>query len=71
MIVGEQVTLLHPRDDEPIILSMQRYSRVVAVLPNGDIFIQLSDTWPPNQRFGPFPPARFVRGWRDDQGRWR
>lgn len=68
--IGDQVTLIKARPDEPYILEFQRYATVAARQPDGYI-IQLSATMPPNERFGPFPESRLAPGWRDENGRWR
>lgn len=65
--VGEQVTLLKPRPDEPYILEMQRYGVVAEERPSG-YMIDLPDAVP--HRYGPFPAERLAHGWRDQNGRW-
>ncbi|HEX2551615.1 MAG TPA: hypothetical protein VHK64_08475 [Nocardioidaceae bacterium] len=66
----EQVTILPPYNRDPVIVEMQHYGVVVARTDAG-YMVELSATSPPNQRFGPFPPERLARGWKDGNGRWR
>ena len=61
---GDLVTILGPWDDDPYILSFQHYGRVAEVT-SGGYYLTLGSTWPPNQRFGPFPEWRLASGWRN------
>lgn len=67
---GDQVTVMPPWDDDPYILTFQHYGTVVQRVDAG-YMVEIEATLPPNQRFGPFPPARLAPGWKDANGRWR
>jgi hypothetical protein len=57
-------------DSDPYILQFQRYA-VVSRLTAEGYYVTLDATVPPGGEFGPFPPAKLQRGWRDNSGRWR
>jgi hypothetical protein len=67
---GEQVTILPPYTDDPVIIEHQHHA-VIAARTDGGYMVDGLATWPLNQRFGPFPPHRLVSGWKDENGRWR
>ncbi len=68
--VGDPVTILPPYDGLPYILEFQHYGHV-AELDGDEFMVELESTFPPRQRFGPFPPAKLAHGWRDQAGQWR
>jgi hypothetical protein len=68
--VGEQVTILPPYTDDPVIIEHQHHGLVAARTDDG-YFVEIEGTMPPNQRFGPFPERRLARGWKDGSGRRR
>jgi hypothetical protein len=70
LFVGDEVTVLPPYDTLPYILRFQRYARVAAGIDQPVVTVELTDTYPPGQRFE-VPKAQLVRGWRDNTGRWR
>jgi hypothetical protein len=57
---GDHVTV-KPTELDPLILHFQRYATVVH--GGEDCVIQVSDTFPPNQRFE-IPARRLLPGWR-------
>lgn len=67
---GQQVTVLPPYDDDPVIVAMQHYG-TVASSTDRDVTVQLGSTLPPGKQVGPFPNERIALGWRDENGRWR
>lgn len=67
--VGDQVTILPPWDDDPILIAMQHYVRVAAVVEGVGYMVDLPAASSP--RFGPFAENRLLAGWRDERGRWR
>jgi hypothetical protein len=69
--VGDEVTILPPYADDDILVEMQHYARVAAVLPAGQYMVRLGSVYPPDQHFGPFSAQRLAAGWRDECGRWR
>lgn len=58
---GDRVTVT-PVATDPYILEFQRYARVAGRNDAG-YMVQLDDTWPPRQTFGPIPADRLRRGW--------
>jgi hypothetical protein len=69
--VGDQVTILPPYDQDPVLIAMQHHARVAEVQPTGAVMVTLSATMPADAQFGPFYPSRIVSGWHDQYGRWR
>ena len=67
LMVGDQVTVLPPWDDDPYILTLQHYGTVIAVGDAG-CTVSLADVVP--HVYGPFAADRLVKGWRDGRGRW-
>ena len=67
---GDEVTVLPPYDNDPYILSFQHYGVVVDSMEGGYV-VALEATYPPDQRFGPFPESRLAKGWKDQNGKWR
>lgn len=67
---GEPVTILPPYTDDPVIIELQHKGRIAQRVDAGYL-VEIADTWPPNQRFGPFPERRLAHGWKDGNGRWR
>jgi hypothetical protein len=68
--VGEPVTILPPYTDDSVIIEHQHHGRVAGRADAG-YYVAIADTFPPNERFGPFPERRLARGWKDGNGRWR
>lgn len=68
--VGDPVTILPPYTHDPVIITHQHKGRVARRVDAGYI-VEIPDTWPPNEHFGPFPERRLVLGWEDGNGRWR
>jgi hypothetical protein len=68
--VGEQVTILPPYDQDPILISMQHYGHVAEVRLTGAVMVTLPGAMPPDRQFGPFPERRIASGWRRNDGRW-
>lgn len=66
---GDHVTV-EARENDPLILTMQRYATVARVV-DGGVIVRLEGTWPPDEEFGPIPPDRLLPGWKDNRGRWR
>lgn len=74
--VGDAVTVMPPYDDDPLIVSFQRYGQVVKVCgsPGNEgaaYYLVLGSTWPKDKMFGPFPANRLCSGWKDEHGHWR
>jgi hypothetical protein len=65
---GDKVTVV-PLDEDPVILHMQRYAKVVRDLASGYL-VEVGSTHPP-AIFGPIPAERLLPGWRDERGQWR
>lgn len=66
--VGEQVTILPPYNYDPVIIEHQHHGLVAARTDDG-YMVTLESTFPPFERFGPFPEERLTRGWKKN-GRW-
>lgn len=66
---GEPVTVF-AGDGDAYILQFQRYATVSRVIGDG-VYVTLDATIPPNREFGPLRAAQLVKGWKDDNGRWR
>lgn len=71
--VGDEVTVMPPYDDLPIILSMQRHVRVAASEITGDrgTFVQVRlDSAGQDNTFQMVPVDQVLPGWKDRDGRW-
>jgi hypothetical protein len=70
LFVGDEVTVLPPYDNLPVILAMQRYVRVAKDAAAAEVVVELDASLPPGKRFT-VPAAQLQRGWKDGNGRWR